>query len=153
MIKRTDYIHRVKGRERAQSLVEFAISLVLILTILTGAVEISLALFEYVTIRDAAQEGALYGSINPTDVEGMQFRAKAAAADVLALDEVADITVSWSNSTKKCEGLTSGVPHSVTVKVTHLHQMVMPFIGAIMNRQQIPMSATVTDTILSPACP
>ena len=51
--------------ERAQSLVEFAISLLLILTILTGAVELSLALFEYVTIRDAAQEGALFASVNP----------------------------------------------------------------------------------------
>ena len=50
--------------ERGQSLVEFAISLVIILWLLAGAVEFGIALFQYIQLRDAAQEGALYGSIN-----------------------------------------------------------------------------------------
>ncbi len=54
-----------KPVERGQSLVELAISLTVILLLLSGAVSFGMALFSYVAIRDAAQEGALYGSFNP----------------------------------------------------------------------------------------
>jgi Flp pilus assembly protein TadG len=53
--------------ERGQSLVELAISLVIILFLLAGAVEFGIALFQFIQLRDAAQEGALYGSICPHD--------------------------------------------------------------------------------------
>ena len=53
------------GRERGQSLVELAISLTVMLLLLSGAVSFGMALFSYVAIRDAAGEGALYGSIRP----------------------------------------------------------------------------------------
>ena len=49
--------------ERGQSLVELAISLVILLYLLSGAVEFGILFFQYVQLRDAAQEGALYGSI------------------------------------------------------------------------------------------
>jgi Flp pilus assembly protein TadG len=141
------------SKTKGQSLVEFALSLLMILFILVGAVEVSLALFEYVTMRDAAQEGALYGSVNPTDVAGIQYRVISAASDVLTL-QASNITVSWSDSSKKCEGLTGGVPHSLTVTIARQHQMVMPIAGAFIgNNQRINMSANVTDTILSPTCP
>lgn len=50
---------------RGQSLVELAISLTVMLLLLAGAVTFGMALFSYVAIRDAAQEGALYGSMYP----------------------------------------------------------------------------------------
>jgi Flp pilus assembly protein TadG len=49
---------RKKISERGQSLVEFSISLVIILWLLAGAVEFGIALFQYIQLRDAAQEGA-----------------------------------------------------------------------------------------------
>ncbi len=51
--------------QRGQSLVELAISLTVMLLLLSGAVTFGMALFSYVAMRDAAQEGALYGSFNP----------------------------------------------------------------------------------------
>jgi hypothetical protein len=51
--------------QRGQSLVELAISLTVMLLLLAGAVTFGMALFSYVAIRDAAQEGALFGSFNP----------------------------------------------------------------------------------------
>ncbi len=51
--------------QRGQSLVELAISLTVMLLLLSGAVTFGMALFSYVAIRDAAQEGALYASFNP----------------------------------------------------------------------------------------
>ncbi len=54
-----------KSSERGQSLVELAISLTVMLLLLSGAVTFGMALFSYVGMRDAAQEGALWGSFNP----------------------------------------------------------------------------------------
>jgi hypothetical protein len=51
--------------KRGQSLVELAISLTVMLLLLSGAVSFGMAYYSYVSIRDAAQEGALYGSFNP----------------------------------------------------------------------------------------
>lgn len=135
--------------ERAQSLVEFAISLLLILTILTGAVEISLALFEYVTIRDAAQEGALFASVNPTDTTKIKNRVIDAANDGVPLT-AGNITITSNGN--YCEGLTpGGAPITITVRINRPHQVIMPLIGAFIG-QQINMSASATNTILSPAC-
>ncbi len=52
-------------KQGGQSLVELAISLTVMLLLLAGAVTFGMAFFSYVAIRDAAQEGALYGSFNP----------------------------------------------------------------------------------------
>lgn len=136
--------------KKAQSLVEFAISLLLILTILTGAVEVSLALFEYVTIRDAAQEGALYGSVNPQDTVGIQNRTIDAANDGVSLT-TGNIIVKMSGG--PCEGSTiPGVTNTITVTITYPHHVIMPLAGTFLG-QQINLSANVTDTILSPICP
>ena len=53
-------------KERGQSLVELAVSLVILLYLLSGAAEFGILFFQYVQLRDAAQEGALYGSMNPS---------------------------------------------------------------------------------------
>jgi Flp pilus assembly protein TadG len=148
-----------QGRsERGQSLVELALSLVVMLMLLTGAVEMGLALFQYVTMRDAAQEGALYGSIAPDEVEEIKLRAQAAAGDIVALDTgtltdpaSGDIVITYSGS--HCEGLDSNsVPNSITVTITFPHPVTMPLIGAWIG-STINLSANVTDTILTPSCP
>jgi len=138
---------------RGQSLVELAISLMVILILLTGAVETGLALFQYVTMRDAAQEGALYGSFNPpidADTEdAIKNRVIDAASDILPLAP-GDITLTVNGSA--CEGLTGGVPNSLTVTIEFEHPVTMPIIGAWIG-QTIDLTAGVTDTILSPVCP
>ena len=50
-----------------QSLVELAITLTVLLVLLSGAVSFGMAYYSYVAMRDAAQEGALYGSFMPCD--------------------------------------------------------------------------------------
>ncbi len=65
--------------ERGQSLVELGISIVVLMWLLAGAVEFGIAFFQYIQIRDAAQEGALYGSLNPTDTANIEKRVWGAA--------------------------------------------------------------------------
>ncbi len=64
MVK-TVNIHQ--NTEQGQSLVEFAISLVIILLLLAGVVDLGRAFFAYIIVRDAAQEGAVYGAIHAND--------------------------------------------------------------------------------------
>ncbi|RJP53343.1 MAG: pilus assembly protein [Anaerolineaceae bacterium] len=146
-------------RESGQSLVELAISLIVILFLLLGAVEFSIALFQYVTIRDAAQEGALYGSINPEEENNMKARAADAASDVVLLSP-GDITVEINNKTvsaaisanEACEGLTNSIPNAVTVTITYNHIISFPLVGPMIGSNTIPLTASVTDTILFPSC-
>ena len=64
----------VNNKERGQGLVEFAFSLVLLLTLIVGIVDLSRALFTYMAIRDAAEEGALVASIAPDDLDKVRER-------------------------------------------------------------------------------
>ncbi len=145
--------------ERGQSLVEMAFSLVMFLILVGGAVEIGLALFQYVTMRDAAQEGALYGSFNPADENGIKNRALDAVGDIMPNLTAADIDVTINGSSVAdavsggyaCEGLTASVPNFISVGITFVHPVTMPYIGERMG-QSVNLDAGVTDTILSPAC-
>ena len=141
----------IKVEPRGQSLVELAISLMIILLLLLGAVEFSLALFQYVTIRDASQEGAVYGSINPTDTTGIQYRAVAAASDVLPQLTINDVDVTINGD--DCEGTTSGSPNSITVTITFAHPITFPIVGPMIGSNTINLTARVTNTILQPTCP
>ncbi len=156
-------------RERGQSLVELAISLTVMLLLLSGAVTFGMALFSYVAMRDAAQEGALFGSINPcTDATGatcndptnlngpaIQARVREASNSPLNLS-LTTITVQLTPSgAQPCEGIASGntTPNGVQVTVDYNYPIIMPYIGGIIGSQTIGLHATVTDTILQPACP
>lgn len=165
-----------RGRtERGQSLVELAISLTVMLLLLSGAVSFGMALFSYVALRDAAQEGALYGSMNPyfdqdgnaqydpatdpvnwTGVVGRIRASSTSPIDFADTSVVPDsyIHVTATNGTgTACEGSVGTVPNAVQVRVEYDYPIFMPFVGAIIGNQNIHLTATVTDTILEPHCP
>lgn len=151
---------------KGQSLVELAISLVILLYLLGGAVEFGIIFFQFVQLRDAAQEGALFGSINAyydansngTFDPGEEFtvnqaeieeRARAASDSPIDLADpsVTIVASSSDGSNKFCEG------HGLKVTVTFTHNIFMPFVPQILDANSIPLRAEVTDTILTPVCP
>jgi Flp pilus assembly protein TadG len=141
--------------ERGQSLVELAVSLLVLLYLLSGAVEFGLAFFQYVQLRDAAQEGALYGSMNPNVLAPIENRVRGASSSPINLADTSKVTVTVtakdksSGSTKNladaCEG------DALEVKVLYNHQVFMPFMSKFIGAT-IPLNAVVTDTVLSPTC-
>ena len=137
------------SKERGQSLVEFAISLTVIMMLLAGAVEFGIALFQFVQLRDAAQEGALYGSIHPGDDANIELRVRSASLSPIDLqtDPGVTIVISYPDGAPNCEG------KGIQVEVSFPHQISMPFIGPIIGSTTIPLTASVTDTILTPVCP
>ena len=135
---------------RGQSLVEFAISLTAILILLAGAVDFGIGLFHYVAMRDAAQEGALFGSMNPDNNAGIVDRVANASGDTgiiqKMIDEGMTINVTYDPTTAPhCEG------DSITVSLAYDYQISMPFIG-MFTGDTIRLRAAVTDTILTPFC-
>lgn len=139
----------LKKAQKGQSLVEMAISLIVILFLLMGAVEFGIALFQFTAIRDAAQEGAVYGSTNPSNESQIKQRAIAAADDIVTLVPN-DITVTINGD--DCEGMTNGTPHSLTVSITYAHTVFMPLIPQAIGSNTINLNVDVTNTILSPLC-
>ena len=140
--------------ERGQSLVELAISLLILLYLLSGAVEFGIIFFQFVQLRDAVQEGALYGSINPTDATNIEARARAASDKPIDLSDTGlvqiFITVEDPTGTPKaqadaCEG------DAIKVRAEFDHQVFMPFMSQFIG-PTIPLNAEVTDTVLTPVC-
>lgn len=143
--KQNKHVQSRRG-ERGQSLVELAMSLTIILLLLAGAVDFSIAYFSFSAMQDAAQEGALYGSINPTDTTGIVTRVRGASTNPVDLSDTTLVNVTATVIGTACEG------NAITVNVTYAYPISMPFIGAIIGSQSIPLNASVTDTILQPAC-
>jgi Flp pilus assembly protein TadG len=133
--------------EKGQSLVEMAISLMVILLLLAGAIDAGMAFFSYVALYDAAEEGAIYGSINPTDSPGIEARVRSASSSPVNLKSIITVTVVPSITGSPCRG------GAITVRVTYAYRLSMPFAGTAFGTQTIPLTARVTNTILNPKCP
>ena len=161
---------------RGQSLVELAISLIVMLLLLTGAVSFGMAFFSYVAMRDAAQEGALYGSLNPyvdsdtnghydsgepVNLPGIRERVRSSSTAPVNFSNPAVVPDGYISAVattgNACEGSTDvgGVPtqNGIRVTVEYDYHVFMPLVPAIIGTDTIHLTATVTDTILEPRCP
>ena len=139
-----------KKLQRGQSLVELAISLTFILLLLSGAVTFGMAYFSFLSLNDAAQEGALYGSLKPDDTVGIRNRVKETSTNPIDLSQLSDSQIAITYSGGICEDPSSA--NSLTVTVTYTYQIFMPFISAAIGGNTIPLRGTATDSILTPAC-
>jgi len=146
-------IKKAKG-ERGQSLVELALSITILLTILAGIVDIGSAFFIWIEMRDSAQEGAVYASINPEPAK----EAVVVERMLYSTDRPLNFKTEYDANRLTYEiirpnPLCSGQP--ITVKLHYLYTIVMPFTsmvippGADGNPQTIELTTTVTNTILN----
>ena len=140
--------NRSTNSESGQSLVELAFGIVMLLVLLAGIVDLGRAFFSYMALRDAAQEGALYGSLNPTDSAGIEARVRATSQNPINLQDTTNVFVSSTPIGGNCGGNGNGIQ----VTVSYNFPISMPFIGTIVGSQSFSLSATVTDTIILPPC-
>src|SRR5262245_23751760 len=129
-----------KTSERGQSLVELSISLVLLLVLLSGAVEFGIAFFQFVQLRDAAQAGALYGSMNPSLCTQILDRVKGASSSPINLTTAVssgDASISTTINGIACSS-TGGYAavdcegNGLQVDITYQHKIFMPFLPQIL---------------------
>lgn len=175
MGKQTD-----NNKEQGQSLVELAMSLVVLLILVAGLVDLGRAFFTYVALRDAAQEGASYASvvngealesasdvsdyctavanrviITTTDLSGGTATSNG-PINLQALKAAGEVHVNTLINGTSCATISPAdvcMGGAVSVEVSYDHfPLTMPFIGSILGRQELEISATVVDSILTPAC-
>jgi Flp pilus assembly protein TadG len=147
--------------ERGQSLVELAVSLPVIILILLGTIDFGMAIFSYAILRDAAQEGALYGSFNPANKAEIENRARnisprgdeAVFSSPVNLRNTTLVKVEVKALGAFCQGTTGGVANSLKVSVSYKYPILMPFAPQIIGSNTIALTGTATNIILQPPCP
>lgn len=132
-------------KERGQSLTELAISFALLVLILAVGVDLGRAFFSLISLREAAEEGALYGSLNPLDLGGIQARVRTSSTTPVDLSNTTDVSVTIDNN-----GACAGELMEVTV--TYQFELTMPMVGAIAGTNTFPLTVNSTSTILRPEC-
>jgi hypothetical protein len=145
------------SREKGQSLVEFAVTAIIILLLLAAIVDFGRILFTYVALRDAAQEGAVYGSMCPLDTGVIAFRARSASNTPINLSDpniIIDCLYLGDENNpsddRACGSYPKPAPGTsiqVTVRYPN-YPLAMPFLGGFLGTQSFNLRATVKDTIL-----
>src|SRR5688572_9865176 len=140
--------HKISKYENGQSLVELAISFPVMLLLLLGTLDFGMALYSFVIIRDAAQEGALYGSFNPNNIVEIESRARNIAPNdsealyffpvELTNEDVVQIDI--NTSAQNCQGITQGAINSITVTASYNYPMLMPFAEQVIGSKTIPLT-------------
>lgn len=85
--------------QRGQSLVELALLVPVLILILIGIIDFGRVFNAYITITNAAREGARYGAMHPDDADGIKARVvnEATASGV----NVEDVEVEFPNGTSE----------------------------------------------------
>jgi hypothetical protein len=132
---------------KGQSMVEFAFGLVILMILISGIVDMGRAFFTYMSLHDAAQEGAIYGSLNPEDTSGIIHRVRETSQQPVNLMDASIIDVLPDTPHGICEGN--------VIEVTVIYKdfpITMPFMGSFIGKQSFDMSATVKDMIVRSTC-
>jgi len=137
-------------RERGQSLVEFSISLIALVFIIGGLVDLGRTYFIFIALEDSAGDAALFLSLDPdcpdnaacTDPGNAEWRAENAASGFFDFT-TADTTVTsiipspW------------GAGSVVTVEIRHTFALLTPVIPQIIGVNTLTLKSTATQTIVS----
>jgi hypothetical protein len=136
----------VRKSERGQSLTELAVSFTLLVLILAVTVDLGRLFFSLIAIREAAEEGALYGSLNPTDTGGITARVRTSSSAPVNLADTATVAVSVSLTGAACAG------NTLNVQVVYDFDLTMPLLGTIIGTDSFPLTTLARSTILRPDC-
>src|SRR5512138_2942787 len=95
-----------KHSQKGQSFVELAVALTALMILLAGAIDIGRAYFTFIALRDAAQEGALFGATNPEALSSIESRVRNTSNLPVDLTDTADIDVDITVIGAACMGNT-----------------------------------------------
>ena len=128
-------ISKLVRAERGASLVELALVLPILFLLLMGAVDYGRAFYLAMEVSGAAQAGAEYGSLYPTDSTGMVSAAQADAPNVSNLSvatpaygcECADGTAYSTNCTTMPSCPSNNIVYRVTVATSATYAPLFPW--------------------------
>ncbi len=139
--------------ERGQSLVELAVVIVVLLIILAGVVDLGRMMFYYLSMRDAASEGAVYGAVYPTYCNQIRERVYTNLNDSSFNPNNISITVNGATCASAVAADACTGKQLIIVVDQPNFQMTMPLIGAFIGTQSVHLRAEVKETVVRPECP
>lgn len=146
-----------KQTEKGQSLLELSLVLVFLLILLAGIIDLGRIMYEYLTVRDAAQEGAGYAAVFPNDCNHIVDRVMQNLPDnnYTVSIEVDGISCAAAVANDYAAGKTAPdhgcAGNTVKVMIDHTTDITMPLISAFTGTS-IPMHVVLEDRIVRPAC-
>lgn len=129
----------LKKNEKGQSLVEVALAMPILILIMAGILDVGRAYFTYISLSDAAAEGAAYAANHPSATVEIKERAADASNGLVVLGPEM-VSVDYAS-------LTAGWP--ITVSVEYEYDLITPFIQAFVPDGKINMKATVAQVIIN----
>jgi hypothetical protein len=170
---------KIFKNEAGQSMVELAVSFIVLMILLAGVVDVGRMAFYYLSMRDAAQEGASYATIFPNNNFEIIERIKAGVVDQSRIQVIVEFSKKNTPNTAyyKCyynvpddeildgfkdnncptyldnRGAFVGdieVEDIITITVIDpAFPLTMPFIGTFVGSNQINLETVIKDIILS----
>ncbi len=151
-------IQQTKKAEKGQSLIELAISMVILLTLLAGIFDLGRAILAFFVLQDAAEEGMVFGTSFPTDCNQIDQRIRDNITNNI-IDENAMVISIWIQGDA---GETScySIPYAqvyatrtMRIEITADFPISMPLLGGILGSQTIPLRVETNGVILRPPPP
>ena len=138
-----------------QSLAETAITLPILIMIVSGLVDIGRLFFIYIALEDAAGEAALYTSINPQCWTSIGTPSKCANPNnaIWRAQNAGTGFVNWNNVNITLDpAFVAGSPHpigtNVSVVISYDVQLLTPFVQGIAAVNPITLTAGATSTVI-----
>lgn len=121
-------------------MVELALTISILMVLLAGTIDMGRAFFTWLAMRDAAQEGASYGSVEPCDTAGINTRIS---------DNLSQIINTGAYTSTITAPAVPAIGNMIQIDINYPNfPITMPFLGAIIG-DTIPIHATIQDTILA----
>jgi Flp pilus assembly protein TadG len=153
-----------KQKESGQSMVELAVSIIVLFILLAGVVDLGRVAFYYITIRDAAQEAASYAAVFPNNNHQIFARALdgigGSGVDASRID--IHLTIKKGSDTYECnlsdtcasendttDSNTVSVGNVIEITVTDSDfPITMPLLGTFIGGQTIHLTSTIQDVVV-----
>jgi hypothetical protein len=144
--------------EQGQSLMELSVVIVLMIILLAGIIDLGKAILTHFIIQDAAEEGMIYGTSFPTDCDQITLRIRNNVEKSIVKTQVT-VAIEIPNSSGDYQSCYS-IPYAqvyagkvMRITVNYDFPITMPFLGAILGEQKIPIVIVTKGTILRPPPP
>jgi hypothetical protein len=151
----TNIFHKT---EKGQSMMELAVSMVLLLILLAGIFDVGRALIVYFDFQDAAEEGIIYGTSFPTDCNQILMRVSENIPSQF-INNVVNVNIYIQDAYSvytSCYTISNSDVYAgklMQVEIKYNFNVTMPFLGTFIGGQTIPMKVTSTGVVLRPPPP
>jgi hypothetical protein len=152
------FAKKMKQSQKGQSLIELAISMVVLLILLAGIFDMGRAILAYFVLQDAAEEGMVYGTSFPTDCNQIDTRIRNNITNNI-IDEndmVISIYIQGDSGMMSCYSIPYAQVYATRVmriEITADFHITMPFLGTFIGGQTIPLKVVTNGVILRPPPP